>query len=64
MTPLTPLIELARDIMLEAHRGQFRRDGSTPYGVHPSRVLMSLRMDDEPEHVCALDAVREWAVSC
>lgn len=32
------LIRLAADLATQAHRGQFRRDGVTPYITHPAAV--------------------------
>lgn len=36
--PSADLIELARTIATQAHDGQFRRDGVTPYIKHPAAV--------------------------
>lgn len=40
------LIEKAEAIARKAHDGQFRRDGVTPYIVHPERVVARLRPED------------------
>ena len=37
-----PLVDLAEVIAKAAHAGQFRRDGITPYIVHPKAVADSL----------------------
>ena len=37
-----PLVDLAEVIAKAAHTGQFRRDGVTPYIVHPKAVADSL----------------------
>ena len=37
-----PLVDLAEVIAKAAHAGQFRRDGVTPYIVHPKAVADSL----------------------
>ena len=36
------MIELAKKIATEKHRGQFRRDGKTPYVSHPAAVAERL----------------------
>ncbi len=36
-------LEIAEDIAREAHTGQFRRDGKTPYITHPERVVARLK---------------------
>lgn len=36
-------IELAKTVMEKAHRGQTRRDGETPYSVHPIKVVETLQ---------------------
>ncbi len=40
-------IELAESIARKAHEGQFRRDGVTPYIVHPERVVARLKTQGE-----------------
>lgn len=51
MNKLTSRINLAFDEMREAHKGQTRWDGVTPYEVHPIQVVeilcaMGIRDDD------------------
>jgi (p)ppGpp synthase/HD superfamily hydrolase len=41
------VIELAEQIAREAHAGQFRRDGVTPYIEHPKAVANRLSHDSE-----------------
>lgn len=43
------LIDLAQATAREAHAGQFRRDGVTPYAVHPEAVAS--RVGDDPQAV-------------
>ena len=49
--PMSPgeLIEHARRIAVEAHDGQFRSDGSTPYITHPEAVAG--RVGEDPDAV-------------
>lgn len=42
---ITPLG--ARTLCLEAHTGQFRKDGKTPYSEHPIAVAAMLETDEE-----------------
>lgn len=39
----TPQLELAKRIAFVAHAGQFRRDGETPYIVHPASVARRVK---------------------
>lgn len=41
------LIQRAKEIATEAHKGQFRRDGKTPYITHPKAVAHRLRAESE-----------------
>lgn len=45
--------EIAERIAKEAHAGQFRRDGVTPYWTHPKAVAEALRDAGEPDMVVA-----------
>ena len=58
-SPVTPLIELARDIAFEAHTGQTRRDRETPYIVHPMTVAGKLQQAGEGEEVIAAALVHD-----
>lgn len=42
---MDPLEVLARSIAEEAHAGQFRKDGKTPYITHPEAVANSFPQD-------------------
>jgi (p)ppGpp synthase/HD superfamily hydrolase len=46
------LLDRAMEICLQAHEGQFRRDGITPYSSHP--IAVAEMMDTEEEKVVAL----------
>ncbi|MEM6365456.1 MAG: GTP pyrophosphokinase [Planctomycetota bacterium] len=48
---MNSLVEIARTIAEEAHRGQTRRDGTTPYIVHPKAVAE--RVGDSVDCVAA-----------
>lgn len=50
-------LELAREIATEAHKGQFRRDGVTPYHTHPEAVAE--RVSDEGKPAAWLHDVLE-----
>lgn len=48
------LFEKALEICEKAHAGQFRRDGITPYAVHPKAVAKILSNKDEHIRAVAL----------
>lgn len=41
------LVKICESIARDAHQGQFRRDGVTPYITHPQAVADLCRTDDE-----------------
>lgn len=43
---MTSLVDLAEQIAVRSHAGQFRRDGVTPYVEHPRAVVS--RVGDDP----------------
>ncbi len=53
------IIEIAENIARKVHQGQFRRDGITPYIVHPERVARRLSEDSEAQAVAWLHDVLE-----
>jgi (p)ppGpp synthase/HD superfamily hydrolase len=55
----TPLVNLAREIATTAHAGQFRRDGTTPYIVHPEAVASRVKGDPTAEATAWLHDVLE-----
>jgi len=48
-------IQLAYDVMKSSHEGQFRKDGITPYSVHPETVVKTLKLlgVEDTDIVCA-----------
>ena len=52
-------VEQARQIAEQAHAGQFRRDGVTPYVTHPERVARRVAGDPDAEAVAWLHDVLE-----
>ena len=50
---------VAKEIAIRAHEGQFRRDGVTPYWKHPERVAARLSGDDKAQAVAWLHDVLE-----
>ncbi len=64
----TPLWRRASAFSTRAHDGQFRRDGATPYIVHPHAVAMTVRhvfgCDDEVTLAIALlhDTIEDTTV--
>lgn len=53
------LVTLSRDLAHRAHEGQFRRDGVTPYVVHPQAVASRVAGDPIAESVAWLHDVLE-----
>ena len=41
------LIKLAQEVATKGHEGQFRRDGMTPYIVHPAMVASKVAGDSD-----------------
>ena len=54
------LYQKAAEIAAKAHAGQFRKDGITPYFLHPYRVSRRLDGDEEAQVVALLhDAIED-----
>jgi guanosine-3',5'-bis(diphosphate) 3'-pyrophosphohydrolase len=45
MKTRTDLVELAKNYATKFHKGQFRKDGKTPYIKHPAQVVKKLKKD-------------------
>jgi len=56
-------VELARQIAAEAHRGQFRRDGKTPYISHPEAVASSVEGEVEQAVAILHDVIEDTGVT-
>lgn len=48
------IVQLARKVATEAHKGQFRRDGLTPYIKHPEAVASRVSDDTHAQAVAWL----------
>jgi len=58
------MVRMAEAVAREAHAGQFRRDGVTPYAVHPEAVAS--RAGDDPDAVAVAwlhDVIEDTAVT-
>lgn len=53
------LVEIARTIATQAHEGQFRRDGVTPYMEHPAAVASRAPKSEESQAAAWLHDVLE-----
>lgn len=47
------LKDLAREVAEYAHKGQYRRDGITPYIEHPAKVALRVKEQGEEAIACA-----------
>lgn len=56
-------VELARQIATEAHRGQFRRDGKTPYISHPEAVASALEGEIEQAAAILHDTIEDTGMT-
>ena len=70
MNPYRSQTDIASFIAKQAHSGQFRRDGKTPYHTHPEAVAEALARNGECDNVVAagwlhdvLEDCPEWDVS-
>ena len=58
------IVDLAREIATRAHAGQFRRDGVTPYILHPQAVAGRVAGDPTAEAAAWLhDVLEDTAVT-
>lgn len=55
---------IAREIAIEAHAGQFRRDGKTPYHTHPESVADALARNGECDNVVAAGWLHDVLEDC
>ena len=53
------IVAIAEKVAREAHSGQYRRDGITPYITHPERIVSRLPGDFEAQAVAWLHDVLE-----
>lgn len=53
------LVEKAEEFARNAHRGQFRRDGITPYITHPEKVASLLDTEEEKAVAWLHDVLEE-----
>ncbi len=70
MNPYRSQTDIASFIARQAHSGQFRRDGKTPYHTHPEAVADALARNGECDNVVAagwlhdvLEDCHEWSVN-
>jgi (p)ppGpp synthase/HD superfamily hydrolase len=59
VTSASPIIDIAREVATDAHAGQFRRDGVTPYIRHPEAVATRVQGDATAEAAAWLHDVLE-----
>ncbi len=57
------LIAAAEQIARDAHSGQFRRDGVTPYIVHPESVASRVNTPEEKATAWLHDVLEDTSVS-
>jgi (p)ppGpp synthase/HD superfamily hydrolase len=64
MSDPAAIVSLAREIATEAHEGQFRRDGVTPYITHPAAVASRVAGDAVAEAAAWLhDVIEDTSVT-
>lgn len=63
MIPTSPLLLLAESIARNAHADQFRRDGVTPYIVHPQAVASMCNTEAEKAVAWLHDVVEDTDVN-
>lgn len=56
--------EIAEQIAKQAHEGQFRRDGKTPYWTHPGTVAMNLEKDGHDDETVAAGWLHDVLEDC
>ena len=56
---MNPLVLKAKKIATRAHSGQFRKDGVTPYIVHPAEVARCVAPDEKAQAAAWLHDVLE-----
>lgn len=57
------LADKAEKIARKAHAGQFRRDGKTPYIVHPQAVVSRVSSDEEKAVAWLHDVIEDTGLS-